>query len=356
MRFPAAAWTAVAFTAGCLRFGYGAAPSKLDSGFDSGIAGTDGSVSGPDPATDSGSGMDSGGMDAAISGETAGADASDGPADGGGSSSGASDAGALMDSGANDAGMISVMMDSGTVDSGTRDSGTTDSGTTDSGTTTSEVDPRWTEDCPGVPSILFCDDFEDSLVKWSYPVHVRGSTAVTTDYKRMGSYALRASTSASTATEQSQARRGVRAYGGRKSGDLWARYYYYLPSSVTLSNRFSSGVISEYADPFFGFSLMIYPDGVGIESGAISRKTTTTTFPRDQWVCVEMHVQIHASAGLFEFYMNGSPAIALKNLDTLPEQGYTSFEIGVHYAPFNEGAITVYADDVKLGTSRVGCN
>jgi hypothetical protein len=352
MRFAAPAWIALALTAGCMRFGYGSEPRKLDGGFDSGSSRPDGSLAARDAAADGGDVMDGGGMDAAIGGDAAAADAGNLPSSGGGSGSLALDAGRMLDAGTQDA----AAADTGTVDAGMPDSGMIDSGMIDSGTTGSEVDPLWTVDCPGIPGVLFCDDFEDGLTKWSYPVHIRGTTDVTTDYRRTTGYSMRANTSSSTATVQSAARRGVKAFAHRKSGDLWARYYYYLPSWVTLTEKLSSGVISEYEEPFMGFSVTIFPDGVGIESQSISRKVTTTTFPRNQWVCVEMHVQIDASAGKLEFFMNGSQVTSLIGLDTLPDQGYTSFEVGVHYANFNQGAITVYTDDVMLGTSRLGCN
>lgn len=271
------------------------------------------------------------------------------------------DAGRMQDSGGADTGMPDAgARDSGAADSGVIDSGLRDSGPVDAGTGKLDAgmvdppDPRWTEDCPGVPSVLFCDQFEDGLTKWSYSVQTRGTATVSTSYKYDGSYSLRADTMASTSTSQSQARQGVKAFGHRKAGHLWARFFYYLPSYVNLTQKFSTGVISELEDPWLGFSVLIFPDGVGIESGGTANKVTTT-FPRNQWVCIEMHVQIHASAGTFEFFMNGNPISSLTGLDTLPDKGYTSFELGVHYANFNQGAITTYADDVKLGTSRLGC-
>jgi hypothetical protein len=114
------------------------------------------------------------------------------------------------------------------------------------------------------------------------------------------------------------------------------------------------GVISEYEQPWFGFSVLVFPDGIGLENGDTSRKINTS-FPRNQWVCIEMHVKIDATNGAFEFYMNGNKISSILG-DTLPDQGYTSFEVGIHYADFNQGAITTYTDDVKLGTGRLGCN
>lgn len=330
-----------------MRFGYESHPANVDGGVDSGMTLPDGSIS--DAAADGGGGSGGGGMDAG-KGDAAVLDASDGPGDGGDSGSGGGSG-----NGGTDAGDV---LDAGMPDSGEPDSGLTDSGTTDSGTA-DPVKPIWTEDCPGIPEVLFCDDFEDGDIstKWDTPIHMRGSTARTTDQKHAGTYAMRATTSASTSTVQSRARLPVQALGHRKSGDLWARYFYYLPSSVTLTQKFSTGVISEHEDPFFGFSVVIYPDGVGLESGLQESKNTSTTFPRDTWVCVEMHVRVDASAGSFELYMDSTLIpTGFTSLDTLPDQGYTNFEIGVHYADFNQGAITVYTDDVKLGTSRLGCN
>lgn len=354
MRLLAPAWIALALTTGCLRFGYAADPGLLDAGFDSGMVGSDAAVSDAGPAAGSGAGFD-GGIDAATNGVdanlVAGNGASDAsePLDAGLLDSGVSD---TSDSGAADAGISDSGLDAQT-DPGT-DSGMVDAGAPDPGTT-DPVAAIWTRDCPNMPGVLFCDDFEGGLVKWDYTVNTRGSTAVSPDYKRGGSYSLRASSSASTTNQQSKARRGVKVFGHRKSGNLWARYYYYLPSGINLTDKFSTGVISEYEDPWLGFSVLIFPDGIGLESRDTSRKISTT-FPRDQWVCVEMHVLVHATTGVFEFFMNGDPVIGLSGINTVPAMGYTSFEAGVHYANFGQGAITSYTDDVKLGTTRLGCD
>jgi|GEM_PF-2258526 len=355
MRFIALAWIALALTTGCLRFGYAADPGLLDAGFDSGMVRSDAAAPDAGADADGGGVFDGGGgMDAAVSGTDANVAAGDGATD-------------PLDAGLQDSGVLTAS-DSGAADSAISDSGSdaetdpldsgsdsgSDASVTDPGTT-DPVEAKWTEDCPNMPGVLFCDDFEDGLAKWDYPVHVRGTTAVSTDAKHAGSYSLRSTTSASTTNQQAQARHGVKVFGHRKSGNLWARYYYYLPSSVTLTDKFSTGVISEYEDPWLGFSVLIFPDGIGLESRDTSRKISTT-FPRNEWVCVEMHVVVHATAGVFEFFMNGDPVVGLSGINTVPAMGYTSFEVGVHYANFGQGAITSYTDDVKLGTARLGCN
>jgi hypothetical protein len=368
MRFAAPASLALALTAGCLRFGYGDDPKRVDGGFDAGRGRLDGSTA--DAAADGGKVSDAGGrsMDAAVSSDAAGADAGTMRGDGGGNmltdAGGMQDAGmqdaAAPDAGKRDAGMVGMMdagmLDAGMLDAGMRDAGAIDAGMVDSGFV-SEVDPRWTEDCPGMTGVLFCDDFEDnSFAKWSYPVETQGTTSVSTVQRHGGTYALRARTSASTSSVQSKARQGVKAYDHRMSGDLWARYWYYLPNTINVTDKFSIGVISEYEDPYFGFSVVIFPDGVGLERGATQKKVSSPTFPRNQWVCVEMHVVIHPSAGMFELYLDSQHITSMVSEDSLPDRGYTSFEVGVHYANFNQGAVTAYVDDVRLGTSRLGCN
>jgi len=366
MRYSALASIALALTGGCLRFGYAPDLSTSDAGFDAAVSLPDADVLDAALAADGGTAADASSMDAAAGGDAALPDASTLAADSGrdaGGTDGAAlrDAAATPDAGTADAGASDAgtadagAADAGPSDSGAPDAGPSDAGSTDPGTT-DPVDPAWTEDCPNMPGVLFCDDFESGFDKWDYSVHIRGSTAVTTDYKRGGTYSLRASTSASTSSQQSQARRSVKALGHRKTGDLWARYFYYLPSSVTLTQKISIGVISEYEDPFFGFSVLVYPDGVGLENGLVSRKTNITTFPRDQWVCVEMHVLVDPSAGKFEVFLNGAQMTSLIAIDTEPDQGYSLFEVGVHYANLNQGPVTAYADDVMLGTRRLGCN
>lgn len=349
MRFAGLASIALALTSGCLRFGYGPDTGLLDAGFDAG--------SFHDGGHDADGGklplpMDGGNMDAAHGGDADGANVAPDAA--------VLDASSGVDTGVTDpTGSDASMSDSGMTDSGAIDSGVQDAGAVDSSLpdpgTTDPVDPAWTADCPDEPGVLFCDGFENGLGMWGH-LHMRGSTAVSMDFERTGSYSMRASTSASTSNEQSQARRSVQVFGHRKSGELWARFYYYLPSSVVLTRKVSISVISEAEPPWLGFSVLITPTGLGLESLATERTISLTQFPRDQWVCVEMHVLVAPpSEGVFEYFLNGARIIGA-NMNTIPNQGYTNFELGVHYADYNQGSVTAYSDDVKLGTRRIGCD
>ena len=345
MRFAAPAWAALALLTGCVRFGYGPDARKHD--------GSEAGTTAPGDASTSDAGFPG-------VGGAGGADSGLNAPDGGAAGSGGMDAGRMLDSGGAGSGSSgSGAMDAGPTDSGAHDSGAMDSAAQDTGTTDAGTpdtpDPRWTEDCPDVPGVLFCDSFEDGLSKWDYAIQSRGTVSVSTTVASNGSHALRADTMASTSNERSMARQATTALGHRTSGHLWARFFYYLPSYVNVTQKLSVGVLSEIEDPWLGFSVLIVPTGIGIESRA-TEQTIGTVFPRDQWVCVEMHVQIDPSAGRFEFFLDGAGGLALNNRNTLPARGYTSFEVGVHYANFNQGPITAYADDVMLGTERLGCN
>lgn len=335
MRLAATGLIALTLTVGCVRLGYGPAPLETDAGADSGMRRVDGSVRDPDSAVDGG-GRDDGAMDAAMRGD---ADM---------------DAGILsMDGGGGD-GMVVDPPDSGPQADASMDSGPMDSGTVDAGNDEYN-DPARTAACPdNIPGAVFCDGFEDpSFAIWSHSIQQNGTLEQSTSRVRTGSGSLRARTNYAT-TSETAARLGIRAVDHMTSGNLWARFYYYVPSAVVVSSEFSTGVLSEVEPPYYGFSLTVTSDGVAIASEAY-RNRSTTTFPRDQWVCVEMHALIADSGGSWGGFINGAPFARTSDRDTRPDRGYTTFDVGIHYAPAGQGAVEVFVDDVVVATSRPGC-
>lgn len=49
-----------------------------------------------------------------------------------------------------------------------------------------------------------------------------------------------------------------------------------------------------------------------------------TTFPRDRWVCVEMHVFIDPIAGVYEAYLDAALALSSGMMDTTTANGTTA--------------------------------
>jgi hypothetical protein len=208
--------------------------------------------------------------------------------------------------------------------------------------------------CPELPGVAFCDGFEDpSFSRWAYTVSHNGAVMRSSVRARSGTTSLLATTGAPA--EGTEARWATEVLDHQKSGHAWLRFYDWVPSTVAVTKHFSIGVMSEIAMPYDGFELRILPDAIDINSTA-GVFQGSTPFPRDQWVCVELHVFIDPSQGVYEAYLNGTLAIRTPLANTLPADGFTAAEIGVHYADPNQGPVEVYVDDVAVGTARIPCD
>ncbi|HKU39913.1 MAG TPA: hypothetical protein VJR89_17255 [Polyangiales bacterium] len=332
---------ALTLSCGCLRFGYepvdALRDSKADAGQrDSGTGGIGAGAGYGDAATAQDAGetplRDAGAPDAGKAGmKDAGAQPLDGGTD------------AAVDAGPSDAG---GSIDAALADAALEDAAMVEDAAVDAG----PVDP-----CAGRSDVSFCDGFEDpELSNWNYPIAMNGELERSTDPVRSGSAALHASTGPSNGANAA-ARYGAKIFGHQTTGDVWARAWYYLPSSVTINTFFSTLLITEVEMPYFGCSVLVKPSRVEL-GGVTARFFTQAPFPRDRWTCVELHIRIHASTGICEAYVDGMIATQSAMTDTLPAMGYTSLEVGIHYTEPNQGPVEVYVDDVAAGTARVGCD
>lgn len=327
VRIASAGLIALTVVVGCVRLGYEA--HSAPSGAGSSAPRDDAAITGGRQAPG----------DAATHGDGGLGDASDQPVMDAARDAAPDDASSAQD------GAVQGPMDSG-IDSGSTDPGD-DAGAepADGGA----IDP-----CPDRSDALFCDGFEDpAFSRWSYAVVTNGTVTRSTTRVHSGAGSLRATTSLSE--EHSFARYGVRVFDHQKSGEVWLRYYYYLPSSSDVDATFSSGLIAEIEPPYFGISLLIRPDGLDLSTGSTFIRSTNV-FPRDRWVCVELHVQIDAVAGIAEAYLDGSRLVRSSAMKTLPSNGYTNIDVGVHYTNPGQGPVEVFVDDVAAGDQRVGCN
>ena len=320
----------------CLRFGYGdlvdPSDGKRDAGTrdagpishagEGGSAGEGRSDGGAGTAGESGTPADSGTHEAGAGGN--GDDAGNEP-----------DAAVIEPPGdaATDAGVIEPPSDAGDADGGTI-----------------AIWPK----CPERPGVLFCDGFEDpDMSRWAYPVFHNGTVTLASMPVRTGTASLLAKTE--VAAPGTEARWATDVLAHQKSGDAWLRFYDWVPSTFTVTRHFSVGVMSEIEMPYMGFELRILPSLVDINAtnGVFP---STLSFPRDQWVCVELHVFIDPNVGVYEAYLDGVLAVRSPPTNTLPAGGFTAAEVGVHYADPNQGPVAVYVDDVAVGTSRIPCD
>jgi len=311
---------------GCLRFGYDKDASSHDAGNKdagpvsrggrggSGSGGSGGSGTGGD----AGRSLDSGSQDAGAAGSGDG---------------GEDDA---------DAGGIEVPRDAGATEV------PADAGNPDAGTVV--ISPL----CPERPGVAFCDGFEDpDFSRWEYPVEHNGMLTRSTAHAHSGTTSLLATTG--PPTEGTEARWATVALANQKSGDAWMRFYDWVPGTVVVTQHFSVGVMSEITMPYEGFELRIRPSLVDINASN-TVFPGTLEFPRDRWVCVELHVRIDPSAGIYEAYLDGMLAVRSPPLNTVPADGFTAAEVGIHYADPAQGPVQVYVDDVAVGTSRIPCD
>jgi hypothetical protein len=327
---------------GCLRFGYGDRRGLIrsDSGVvDAGPA-ADGGATGPMDAS----------QDSAV-GSQAGSSAAGGSrAAAGGGSGGALSAGNGGAGGARaeplDAGLTDPL------DAGS-DAGT-DAGAADSGVVASQK-------CLERPGALFCDSFEapdPDFMLWSYEALTNGTVARSTTRARTGQWSLRSATTQGAGT---QARLATLELNKQMSGDAWVRFYNWVPSSVEIQQHFSIGIISEEDPPWNGFEVRILNgDIVDLNTASalvvVDGVTPKVTYTRDAWVCVEMHVFIDAIAGFYEAYLDSTLAVRSPMTDTTTASGYSAAEVGVHYAPTDQGPVELFVDDVVVARSRIGCD
>jgi hypothetical protein len=336
---------ALALTCGCVRLGYDAQTSPAKPT--------------PDASREDGGlrDKDAGGSDAAMHMDSGSRDA--GMKDAGSKLDAAMDSGSVKDSGGTpDDGSMPKPEDGG-MDSGSSDSGSdasTDAGIEDAAMQDADVDSGITKDfCPSRTDAVLCDDFEDPMLgNWEYSIFTNGSATYTTSRKHQGSGSLYASITAAS-IRNSEARRGSKAFPHVKTGDIWVRYYYYVPSSVSINKGVSTVAVAEVEEPYFGFSLILRPSGIDIGSGDVMY-SSSTTFPRDAWVCVELHVKIDPNVGFFEAYLDGTLIKNSGAINTQPAMGYSSVDVGIHYAPPPQNAAQAYVDDIVAGYQRYGCN
>jgi hypothetical protein len=333
---------ALVLVCGCVRLGYDARrvptdrkpdASQSDGGAESG---TDAGV------TDAGNQPDASALDASSMRDAGMKDASMGSAGAGGSDATVMDSAVVPNDGAMEASIEDGSMDA---------NDSPDASDPDAG----PVEPDPPDLCPSRSDALFCDGFEDSNFddNWSYPVIMNGTVTRTTTQVHSGLGAMRATTGAAGASNA--ARYGAKVFANRKSGDVWLRYYYYLPDSVVVNTSFSTGVVAEIEEPFFGYALLVVPTRVDL--GVFNTMYPgTMEFPREHWTCVEIHVQIDPTAGIVEAYLDGVLAARKAGIDTLPDMGYTNVDVGIHYTDVSQGPVEVYVDDVVAGITRAGCN
>jgi hypothetical protein len=211
--------------------------------------------------------------------------------------------------------------------------------------------------------VLFCDDFETpdpGFDHWSNDTKTNGTVTRTQALTHGGSAwsLLAATTQVSSSSFGSEARKATYALGGRTSGHIWMRSYNLVPSSVDVNKQFSLMIFSNTDPPYHGVEPRLIPGDIELNTtGAdvVPSLMGPTPFPRNTWVCVELHVFVDPVNGFYECYFDDTLVAKSGPVNTVPSGGYGVAEVGIHYAPPSQADAQVFVDDVYIGFSRIPC-
>lgn len=204
--------------------------------------------------------------------------------------------------------------------------------------------------CEDLPGILFCDGFESGSMLDFSEATPPSFVAVDAEQVYRGQAALHARTT----------RGGEPAWlvgtvlPGLTSGELYARWYHYYPSSAPSRTWASIHIISN-TPPHRGVVF-------GTTNGAVEVlatqnmdfHTSTVIIPFDRWFCVQMRITI-GTAGSVATWIDGIPAARLDNVVTRPTAGDIE---NVHAGMFNAdpvGANDLWTDELAIGTEPIDC-
>jgi hypothetical protein len=112
-------------------------------------------------------------------------------------------------------------------------------------------------------------------------------------------------------------------------------------------------------DPFRGID-------VNLEDGAFStyvpesdpQRFTSTTFhiPRDEWFCLQVHVEVATGAGAITILVDGVPALNQRGMNTRPGAGIHLLRVGIDWSSLQTEPFDFYVDGLVLATTNVDCD
>ena len=214
--------------------------------------------------------------------------------------------------------------------------------------------------CAGT-DLLFCDGFEDSndegkvVLPWLSAFETNGSTEVVAEPVRTGGGALSAET---TAAGGQAAPLGM--WGAAVSaGDLWARAWLRAPGGQAVSGVVPLSV-GDSIEGGFVHGWLGSDDRLALVVGNEIPPTVSlaaTTYPRDEWFCLRLHVVVSNAANSAELFIGDgdTPAARLSDLDTRPGGDFSTVLVGVAHAQPDQGPVQLFVDDVVVDTEPVSC-
>lgn len=212
--------------------------------------------------------------------------------------------------------------------------------------------------CGDVDALL-CENFDDLLPEshstWGDGETTAGLVECQAE-AGTGSLRIRAIDSGYTQTR-------MRLQTPASSGELHARFYLRVESGGALPSQLivfelwdqEEGDVSDRTTVYLNESeaLEVY---IGASNQTIQAEPMTP-LPRDQWLCVELNLQLEDAAGSASLSVDGTSILQQTGIDTLPSDpvGVAVVE-GVPSAGSQDTEATLFIDELIVGTLPIGCD
>lgn len=204
----------------------------------------------------------------------------------------------------------------------------------------------------GDPEVLACDDFEGGF----NPSWTQVSVTRTEDFAHGGVSSARVSLPAPESRQQVGVELETPVTGGMlairtflyiegaASIDPWSVFFEIVQTPVDAAQRMSLDLRDGNGLLFLNF---LTPD---------ANLYATELLPRDEWVCVEVRIEISDDQGAVELLIDDVVELANgPGLDTRPDEGVSSVLVGGVASPESPGLVEYFIDDVIVATLPIGC-
>jgi hypothetical protein len=205
--------------------------------------------------------------------------------------------------------------------------------------------------CSGLDEVLFCETFEGESMLPTEDATAPGFVRTDEEEAFRGLRSLHART---TGANEPAWRLGA-ALPDVVDGELFVRWYLYLPSSVANPQMASVHVV----DSIFPFGGIIFgiQDGRPLTSSSITGGSIDgpVPVPRDRWFCVQLHIVISETAGVVETTVDGEAAGTLEDTDTLPQNNYRNLHAGLFATSLATGPQELWTDELVAAREPIPC-
>jgi hypothetical protein len=205
-----------------------------------------------------------------------------------------------------------------------------------------------------VPGALLCESFDAPLPAGDSVCYSGSTTGSIEDcLVHQGAGAIRFQTDTTGGYGQAFMRLSTPV----AAGPLYARFYAYVPSSVTVPSWFlmlelwnqdasSDGKISVEVITNDAFEISLAPNNSNHPAAANS-------LVRDQWMCIELALDVAATGGTASLSVNGTTVINQTGVVTLPPNPISV--VVVESMTSTATPVDLAIDDLVVATQPIGC-